>query len=339
MDDVEAVRSGIETKPVAAPAAGERRYVVLVNARAGTVLEIGAAPLAQRLCKAFAAVDAACEVHVEPVPQLVERLTRMADPATVPVVVGGDGTVLALLPTLLERDLPFAVLPMGTMNLLARDLGLTGELEADVAALHRAPCRRIDLATLNGVPFHSVSGLGFAVTVASERERTRRWFPFSRVIATAVAAIRALVRNRPVDVEVEVAGQVERRRADAVLVTNNLFQGSPWRRPRLDEGLLEVHLLEAPTLLARSRAALALMTGEWRALRHLTSFTATSVTVRRDREGSTRVTQDGEIVRQPTPLSYAVRPAAAALLMVVPPPPDEATLTNPEAVGAVRVVG
>ena len=44
--------------------------------------------------------------------------------------------MLALLPTLLRRALPFALLPMGTINLLGRDLGLVGDLELDIRALH-----------------------------------------------------------------------------------------------------------------------------------------------------------------------------------------------------------
>ena len=161
---------------------------------------------------------------------------------------------------------------MGTMNLLGRDLGLVGDLELDVRALHTGHLRVVDMATLNGVPFHSASGLGFAVIVAHERERARRRIPFSLVLATIVAAVRALIRTRPIEVEVEVDGRRVQLVADAVLVTNNVFEGSPWRRPRLDEGILEVHLLAAPGFVARTRAALAVMTGEWRALRHLTSL-------------------------------------------------------------------
>jgi diacylglycerol kinase family enzyme len=238
--------------------------------------------------------------------------------STVPVIVGGDGTVLALMPILLRRALPFALLPMGTMNLLARDLGLVGDLNVDVQALHTGRTRRVDLATLNGVPFHSASGLGFAVIVARERERARLRIPFSLVLATAVAAVRALFRTRPIEVEVEVDGHVARRVADAVLVTNNVFEGSPWRRPRLDEGVLEVHLLVAPGFWARSRAALAVMTGEWRALRHLTSFKAPAVTLRQPGRRRIRVTLDGEVTLQDSVLSYAVVPRALEVLAADP---------------------
>lgn len=289
-----------------------RRYHVLINSRAGAVLEAGGEALKARLARAFAAVGAEAAMHLGAPDQLGGFLERLTDPEAVPVVVGGDGTVFCLLPALLDCGQPIGILPMGTMNLLGRDLGLTGPLEADVAALHRGEIGAVDIGVVNGVPFHSVSGLGFAVAVASERERARRWFPFSRALATTVAALRALARNRPVLIELEMDGQKERLLADAVLVTVNRFHGSPWRRPRLDEAVLEVHLLATPNLSARTRATLAALTGEWRELKHLRSFSVTQATLRRGR--GTRLMLDGEIVRAAGALSYSIRPRALRVL-------------------------
>jgi diacylglycerol kinase family enzyme len=312
-----------------------RSYHVLVNARAGGVLEVGADALARRLARAFAAIDAPAEVRLGAPHELAAVLDRLTDPTAMPVLVGGDGTVTCLLPALLRRSLPFGVLPMGTMNLLAGDLGLTGDLETDVAALHHGSVGTVDVATLNNVPFHSASGLGFVVTVAGEREQARRWIPFSRALATVVAALRALFRNRPVEVEVEAGGCVERLAVDAVLVTVNRFEGSPWRRPRLDEGLLEVHLLRTPGLLARWRAAFAVVTGEWRALQHLRSLRATSLVLRRGPGAGARVTLDGEIARLTGPLAYAIKPGALQILAA-----DRGiAATAPKRVDLLRLLG
>ena len=300
----------------------ERRYHLLVNNRAGTVLEIGPANLQTRLERAFAAVGATAEVHLGNPDQLGGYLDRLVAPDAVPVVVGGDGTVSCLLPALLHYGRPVGVLPMGTINLLGRDLGLTGAIDEDVAVLHRGSIRPVDIGLVNDVPFHSVSGLGFAVAVASERERTRRWIPFNRGLATTVAAVRAVARNRPVMVELEVDGREESLLADAVLVTVNRFEGSPWRRPRLDAGLLEVHLLAATGLAARTRAALAVLTGEWRGLEHLRSLQVTAVTLRRGRR--TRLTLDGEIARAVGPLRYEIRPQALQVLGAAPAKPASA---------------
>jgi len=175
--------------------------------------------------------------------------------------------------------------------------------------------RVVDLGSVNGVPFHSASGLGFALMVADERERTRRQIPFSRGLATVVATLRALVRLRPVEVEIEIDGRTEQLTADAVLVTNNMFEGTPWRRPCLDAGTLEVLLLKAAGPISRSRAALAVVTGEWRDLQHLKSLPARTAVLRRsDRPGRTQATLDGEVGRFTGDLNYSILPGALKVI-------------------------
>ncbi|MFO1037551.1 MAG: diacylglycerol kinase family protein [Geminicoccaceae bacterium] len=292
-----------------------RSYHVLVNDRAGTVLEVGAANLRSRLERGFAAVGASCEVHFGAVADLEARLGQSTDADVVPVLVGGDGTVTALLRAILKRDLPVGVLPLGTLNLLARDLGFLGPLEADISTLHHGTVRRIDLGSVNGTLFHSASGLGFALDVANERERTRRQIPFSRGLATVVATLRALVRIRPVEVEVEIDGRAEQLTADAVLVTNNMFEGTPWRRACLDAGTLEVLLLRASGAVSRSRAALAVVSGEWRNLEHLKSLPARKVVLRRSgNPARTQATLDGEIGRFAGDLDYSILPGALKII-------------------------
>ena len=69
-----------------------------VNNRAGAVLELGGPVLCARIEAAFTAAGADAEVHLGHPGQLEQRLFELNDPATIPVIVGGDGTVLALLP-------------------------------------------------------------------------------------------------------------------------------------------------------------------------------------------------------------------------------------------------
>jgi hypothetical protein len=132
------------------------------------------------------------------------------------------------------------VLPFGTMNLLARDLGMPADPRAAVAALATAVPRRIDLAELNGRPFHTLSGLGFFSHMARAREEVRG-HPLGRLVSVLLAWFRALRRTAPFGIDIVIDGKRERVTALAALVTNNRF-APDWRRPRLEEGLLEMHL-------------------------------------------------------------------------------------------------
>jgi diacylglycerol kinase family enzyme len=147
---------------------------------------------------------------------------------------------------------------------------------------------------LNDTSFHSNAGLGFFATMAREREEARRRFPFSRVASILWAGLRTVLFSRAV--HVEIAGDGPRRDvvADAVLVTNNRFEGTPWRRARLDEGVLEVHLLRAPGLASRLRCALAFARGTWRDLPHLDSLVAREIDITRRGHRRSRLAIDGE---------------------------------------------
>ena len=155
------------------------------------------------------------------------------------------------------------VLPFGTMNLLARDLGMPPDPHAAVAALATAVPRRIDLAEINGRPFHTLSGLGFFSQMARAREEVRG-HPLGRFAGVMLAWARALRRTAPVHrIDIVVEGRRERVTALAVLVTSNRF-AADWLRPRLDEGVLELHLVEDEGALTKLKASAALFTGAWR---------------------------------------------------------------------------
>lgn len=296
-----------------------RRFRVIGNARAGSVLEAGVGNFARRIEAAFAAAGCDAEVELLP-PRAIEERLRAAvdDRAVTPVIAGGDGTVNGALPVLLECPRPVGILPLGTVNVLGRDLGLLGTIEEQVSALCRGKPVAMDLGSINGRPFHSISGMGFFSLMAREREQARRRFPFSRAIAFALAAGRSILFTRPIRIELEI-GSVQRQvEADAVLVTVNQFDGADWRRNRLDGGQLEVHILDTGGLLSRTKAALSMLTGSWRTSHNLVSLTAEAVTLTRRDKRRGHVTFDGEVERRAGSLDYRLLPAALQVIAARP---------------------
>jgi diacylglycerol kinase family enzyme len=300
-----------------------RRAIVVVNASAGEVLQVGKQQFSALIREGLDRAGLSAEVRAVRAPDLDATLKAALDarPDLV-IVAGGDGTISRLLPTLLDARCAVAVLPLGTLNLLARDLGMSMDLQANLAFIATQGSRPIDLGEVNGRPFHSNAGLGFFSMMAREREIARKRFPFSKALGFAFAALRTTLFSKTITVELEVAGQSVMLATDAVLVTNNRFAGTPWRRASIDEGLLEVHTLQAPGVLARLRAAIAVARGNWRDLPSLTSFTAPSVSL--TRRGRTRalVAIDGEIHRLANPLRFTVRRAALRLPLVTTSPTD-----------------
>lgn len=285
------------------------RTLVLLNARAGTLLDRGADQVRRDL---EGLRGEQVELQLLRPRQLTRAIAAAAQgPHDTVIVGGGDGSVSCAVNALAGSDKVLGVLPLGTMNLLARDLGMPTDLGAAAAALATATPRRIDLAGLNGRAFHSLSGLGFFSQMARAREEVRG-HPLGRLASVGLAALRALRRAGRFDLEISVDGRVERVDALAVLVTNNRFNRE-WRRPQLDAGVLELHIAEDAGAMGLLKASADLLTGGWRDNPGIRSIVARELTISHLRRRTWAAT-DGELAREHVPLRYTVAPRALTVL-------------------------
>jgi diacylglycerol kinase family enzyme len=290
-----------------------RRILVLLNARAGTLLDSGTEHVKEALSAALSARAERLDIQLLK-PRAMHAAIMEARESNYDTIIvgGGDGSASCATAALAGSDTTLAVLPFGTINLLGRDLGMPPDIDAAIAALAGAQPRRIDLASVNGRMFHSLSGIGFFSQMARAREETRG-HPLGRFLGFGLAALRALRRSGRFRLELEIDGHAQAVDALAVLVTNNRF-GPDWRRPHLDQGILEVHIAENSTALGMLKATTDLLTGAWRESPGIRSITAREVVIRHSRHRAWTAT-DGELTRERLPLRYAVRPRALNVLM------------------------
>jgi len=291
-----------------------KNVLVLLNARAGTLLDIGAESVVGQVTTALKAHCEKLDVRLVAPREMRKAIADAAvGPHDTVIVGGGDGSVSTAVAAFSGSDRVLGVLPFGTMNLLARDLGMPTEPEEAIAALSTTTPRRIDLVALNGRAFHTLSGLGFFSHMARAREEVRG-HPLGRMVSVVIAWFRALARTRAFEIDVVVDGRRERISALAALVTNNAF-GAEWRRRRMDTGTLEMHLVEDQGALTKLKAGAALLTGTWRDDPGIRSIVAREITVASGRR-HTRAATDGELIRERMPLRYRVLPQALTVLAV-----------------------
>lgn len=295
------------------PQAGET--LVLLNARAGALIDMGAERVRSTLASSLKGRAERVEVRLVRPSHLVDEIQRAArsDIRTL-VVGGGDGSVSCAANALAGTGKTLGVLPFGTMNLFAHDLGMPENIETAIEAIGATKPRKIDLAHLNGRHFHSLSGLGFFSQMARAREEVRG-HRLGRLFGVAIAAIRALRRTEAFGLTVQTENRREHVDALAVLVTNNRF-GPDWRRPRLDQGLLEIHIVEHAGALSKLKAGTNLITGTWRnddETDGIRSIVAPRVMIERERR-RTFASTDGELRREHMPLRYEIRPGALTVL-------------------------
>lgn len=123
------------------------RVMVIYNPRAGTLLAMSKDP-ARTLRELFELRGIEAELHAFTGTNLTDLIERGSSSVDAVVVCGGDGSILSVVNALGDRK-PLALLPGGTMNILARDLGLPLELEAAADVIQRGRIRTIDLAYVN----------------------------------------------------------------------------------------------------------------------------------------------------------------------------------------------
>ena len=283
------------------------RAVVLLNADAGAMHSLRNEETLATARERFAAGGWNAHVAIVPSSAMGAALeaAMISSPDAI-VVGGGDGSVSRTVATVAGSGIALGVLALGTVNLLGRDLGMPSDLESAIDALCAGETRSIDLATLNGRPFHSLAGLGFFADMARERESVRRRWRLPRWVTFAMAAARAFARTGRVQLEIEAAGAVRPVAATALLITNNRFARGDWRRQRLDEGVLEVHVLGELPFWKRLRTGLDVLRGRWRDNPAIETLAVKSLVVR-SRRARLWVSLDGELVRERAPLRFAVR--------------------------------
>ena len=116
---------------------------VVINAASGTAREYGAAALQDVIrSAAVAAGRSDVQVRVVPPKQLPAALIAAAETSDEIWVGGGDGTLRSAAELVMRRDGVLGVLPLGTMNLLARDLKFidaadASSLEAEIISVRR----------------------------------------------------------------------------------------------------------------------------------------------------------------------------------------------------------
>jgi len=150
----------------------KRDVAIIVNPVAGSGW---GRELVERFRDRLRAAGHNCQVSVPTGSDDLPRcVSRHATGETIIVLAGGDGTVRNALPGLINRTNPLLVLPLGTENLLAKQLGLVADLDAVWDTFNNGQVSPIDAATVNGQPFLTVVGAGFDAEAVARLARERR---------------------------------------------------------------------------------------------------------------------------------------------------------------------
>jgi YegS/Rv2252/BmrU family lipid kinase len=251
------------------------------------------------------------------------------------VAAGGDGTVSEVAEALVHTDIPLGIIPVGTANVLARELGLPLDLEGACALLagERAT-NSIDAMQVGDKAFFLQIGIGIDSLMIRDTDRAaKRRFGRAAYLWTA---LKWLIGYQPRRFTIAVDGRRLRPRAAQVLIANGGVQGMPpfsWGPHNSpDDGRIDVCVVSARSLSDYLRVGWQVLIGHRRRGPNISYYSAErSIVVDADRP--LPVQADGEILGE-TPVQVQVIPDA--VVVVVPPQitQEERQLAGATLVGA-----
>ncbi|MGI8819770.1 MAG: diacylglycerol/lipid kinase family protein [Chthoniobacterales bacterium] len=260
-------------------------------------------------------------LHPEGERDLAELAAEAArDTGDVIVAGGGDGTISAVASALVGTGKALGVLPLGTLNHFAKDLGIPLELDAAVETIARGHAVAVDTGEVNGRLFLNNSSLGLYPRIVANREAQQERLARGKWTAFGWAALRALRRFPFLDLSVALPGEKLHRRTAFLFVGNNEYEFSGFNlgsRRCINAGRLGLYLTHRTGRLGLLRLALRALIGRLAQADDFDVFCAEQATIE-SRHARLLVATDGEVNWMETPLDYRIRPAALRVLVPQP---------------------
>lgn len=298
--------------PAHSTQAMSRPVPVLINRAGGSAAALGRT-LGDRVERAFAEIGRPIAIEVLDGGDIAAAVARHADNPLV-VVGGGDGTLSAAASVLAGRRCAMGILPLGTRNHLARQLGVPLDLEEAARVALRGQRKRIDLGAAGARIFVNNASFGIYTRFVRTRDGMRgpRW------LDTAPATLHVLRHMRAQQFPLRIDGLARTLVTPLLFVGNNEYAIDPGHlgeRASLTDGELSVYAVAAQHPLNLIAFAARALLGFARPERDFQLFAAARELVL-DGDGWVEGAFDGEIEVMPLPL--VIRSLPGALGVVIP---------------------
>ena len=297
------------------PATAAPPVFVCVTARAG----VHAGDAGNQIRTLFA--DRRRDVEIVAFDPAADALRRKIPGRAIVVAAGGDGTVSAVAALALQTSSTLGLLPLGTLNHFARDLGIPADLDKAVDLVVNGTPTSVDVGFINDRAFVNNCSLGVYPTVVAARDQLRRR-GHRKWTAMAIAAARVLPRHHRLIVKLDADGDPTVWRTPFVLIANNAYETTGLgfgNRKSMLAGRLFAYV--APAVRARQlplAAARAIVAGAFRRPRpedrRFEVVEACQLWI--DASGPRRATIaiDGELVSIALPIHFRIAPRALRVI-------------------------
>lgn len=303
------------------------KAIVLLNCTAKQVAAMTGKDDASRIADAFIAYGMESDVRfVRPDTLASEASSAVkaaqAGKADLVVAGGGDGTVGTVAAALADSEIPLGILPLGTLNRFAKDVGIGLDVATAIGVIAGGYTGRIDLGEINGRVFVNNSSLGIYPRIVMGRDAWRKRYGLGKWSAMSIAMLKTFRRFPLVRLRLKTDDDTLIRTTPFVFIGNNAYQFdllNVGQRQNLDAGQLGLYVANARTRWGMFKLTLRGLFGMLEQARDFDEFRVTECTIE-TRRHRIHVAADGEVMTMEPPLRYRIRPGALRLFL-----PDAST--------------
>src|SRR3954469_15127286 len=291
------------------------RIVVLLNRGGGAVAADPA--IADKVAEALSA--AGVDAEIEPIGggDCAVRCRAISERGDELLIVGGgDGTISAAASALVGTETLLGILPLGTLNHFARDLGIPPDLKEASALIARRSEREVDVGEMNERIFINNSAIGLYPLMVVDRNLQRKRLGRSKRLAMLVASLRTLARFGHQRLTLTVNDQKAKVDTPLLFVGNNDYRidiGAPGQRASIQDGRLSVLVMRKKTRSGFIAASLRALLNRQRRDDMVKLDVVERLRVD-SRRGQLAVSLDGEVVSASPPLDYKIRKKALRVI-------------------------
>jgi diacylglycerol kinase family enzyme len=290
---------------------------VIINAGAGNHR---AASRARTLAALFRAAGIEVDVRFAESGPDIDTLMREAVDEKPPMLIaaGGDGTISTAAGLLAGTEIVLGVLPFGTLNHFAKDLGIPLELESSIQSIIEHNVIAVDVGEVNGRVFINNSSLGMYPDIVRDRKRQESRLGRGKWRSLVWASLHVFKRYPNLTVRIQVGEEKRVYVTPIVFIGNNEYQMEGFKigvRSSLERGELSVYIVRTHGRAALVRLSFEALIGRLEQDRDFEALTATDFVIETRRK-QLLVAADGEVHRMSSPLHYRTR--ARSLQVIVP---------------------
>jgi len=249
----------------------------------------------------------------------VEKKVKQLMDTDIDVIVaaGGDGTVSLIAGILAGSKTLLGVLPLGTLNHFAKDIGMPLDIKEAAEVIAKKNIKKIDMVEINGRRFINNSSIGLYPHIVKKRDKDQKINKSNKWLAMFFAAIETLKKFPTFNVTISSEGNAVHLTTSFVFVGNNKYKMeffNPGIRDRLDEGLLTLCITRCKTRWCMIRLSFKAIFNMLHNEKDFEKYFVDEVTLN-TRKNNLAISMDGEVVYMNSPLTYKIFPKLLSVIV------------------------